>query len=208
MNNLSWNYLSNFLGSLQTKLSVYISYLLRHQPEAIGLAMDNHGWVSGAELIEKINAAGRYRITESILADIVRTDNKSRFRFSEDRTKIKACQGHSISWVEPELTYGQPPEYLYHGTTEESWQKIRESGHINKMGRHAVHMQAVEAKAWQSAKRWHKTPVVLRSMLWQCKLIGLCLVCRIMASGVQRPCQQSILWKCFRQRRDNGNGTD
>ena len=145
-----------------TKLSVYISYLLRHQPESIGLAMDKHGWVSAAELIEKINAAGRYRITESILAEIVRTDNKGRFRFSENGTKIKACQGHSISWVEPELTYGQPPEYLYHGTTEESWQKIRESGAIHKMSRHAVHMQAEEAKAWQSAKRWHRTPVVLK----------------------------------------------
>ena len=145
-----------------TKLSVYISYLLRHQPESIGIAMDKHGWVSVAELIEKINKAGRYRITESILAEIVRTDNKGRFRYSKDGTKIKACQGHSISWVEPELTLGQPPEYLYHGTTEESWQKIQESGHISRMGRHAVHMQADEAKAWQSARRWHRTPVVLK----------------------------------------------
>ena len=145
-----------------TKLSVYISYLLRHQPEAIGLAMDDHGWVSVPELIENINGAGRYRITEQILDEIVRTDNKGRFRFSEDGTKIKACQGHSLSWVEPELTYGQPPEYLYHGTTEESWQKIQECGHIGKMGRHAVHMQAVEARAWQSAKRWHRIPVVLK----------------------------------------------
>lgn len=145
-----------------TKLSVYISYLLRHQPEAIGLAMDAHGWVSVAELIEKANAAGRYHITESILDEIVRTDNKGRFCYSEDRTKIKACQGHSISWVEPELTYGQPPEYLYHGTTEESWQKIQESGAIHRMSRHAVHMQAEETKAWQSAKRWRRTPVVLK----------------------------------------------
>lgn len=145
-----------------TRLSVYISYLLRHQLEAIGLAMDAHGWVSVAELIEKANAAGRYHITESILDEIVRTDNKGRFRYSEDRTKIKACQGHSISWVEPELTYGQPPEYLYHGTTEESWQKIQESGAIHRMSRHAVHMQAEETKAWQSAKRWRRTPVVLK----------------------------------------------
>lgn len=145
-----------------TKLSVYISYLLRHQPQTVGLAMDVHGWVSVAELIEKINAAGRYRITEQILEEIVRTDNKGRFRYSEDGLKIKACQGHSISWVEPELSIEQPPEYLYHGTTEESWEKIRESGYISRMGRHAVHMQADEAKAWLSAKRWHRTPVVLK----------------------------------------------
>ena len=145
-----------------TKLSVYISYLLRHQPESIGLVMDSHGWVSVAELIEKINAGGRYHITEAVLDEIVRVDNKGRFRYSEDRTKIKACQGHSISWVEPELTIGQPPEYLYHGTTEENWQKIRESGAIHRMSRHAVHMQAEEAKAWQSAKRWRRTPIVLK----------------------------------------------
>lgn len=144
-----------------TSLSVYISYLLRHQPQAAGLAMDAHGWVSVAELIDKVNAAGRYHITEQILDEIVRTDNKGRFRYNEDGTMIKACQGHSIPWVEPELTICQPPDYLYHGTTEDSWQKIQESGYISKMGRHAVHMQAEEAKVWQSAKRWHRTPVVL-----------------------------------------------
>ena len=135
-----------------TNLSVYISYLLRHQPEVIDLAMDSHGWVLVAELIEKINGAGRYHITESILDEIVR----------EDSMRIKACQGHSISWVEPELAIGQPPEYLYHGTTEENWKKIRESGAIHRMSRHAVHMQAEEVMAWQSAKRWHSTPVVLK----------------------------------------------
>lgn len=145
-----------------TNISVYISYLLRHDPQSIGLVMDSHGWVSVTELIGKINAAGRYYITQQILDEIVRTDNKGRFRYSVDGARIKACQGHSISWVEPELTYGQPPEYLYHGTTGENWQKIRASGAIHKMSRHAVHMQAEEAKAWQSARRWHRTAVVLK----------------------------------------------
>ena len=124
--------------------------------------MDAHGWVSAAELIRKINEAGAFRVTEQLLEEIVRTDGKGRFRFSEDGTKIKACQGHSIPWVEPELTYGRPPDCLYHGTTEESWQTIRESGRISRMSRHAVHMQAQEHKAWQSAKRWRRTPVVLK----------------------------------------------
>ena len=145
------------------KLSVYISFLLRHHPETVGLVMDSHGWVSVEELIEKINAAGVHRITDDILAEIVRTDNKGRFRYSEDGAKIKACQGHSIPWVEPELTYGEPPEYLYHGTTISAYRKIQESGFISKMSRHAVHMQAEERKAWQSAKRWrHEVPVVLK----------------------------------------------
>ena len=145
-----------------TKLSTYIARLLRHQPEMVGLTMDTHGWVSAAELIQKVNEAGRYRLTEQLLEEVVRSDSKGRFRFSEDGTKLRACQGHSIPWVEPELTYGPPPEYLYHGTTEESWQKIRESGGISPMGRHAVHMQAEAGKAWQSARRWRRTPVVLK----------------------------------------------
>lgn len=112
-----------------TKLSIY----MWHQPESIGLAMDIHRWVSVAELIEKISKVGRYRITESILAEIVRTDNKGRFRYSEDGMKIKVWQGHSISWVEPELTCGEPPEYLYHGTTANAYRKILESVCISKM---------------------------------------------------------------------------
>ena len=145
-----------------TKLSVYISYLLRHRPENIGLSMDTHGWVPVEELIDRINHAGRYRITRTILDEIVARDNKGRYRYSEDGSKIKACQGHSISWVEPELTYGEPPQVLYHGTTEEAYGKIMISGFISKMGRHGVHMQPEEAKSWQSASRWHKVPVVLK----------------------------------------------
>ena len=145
-----------------TKISTYIARLLRHQPELLGLTMDAQGWVSVAELIQKINEAGSHRITEPLLEDIVRSDSKGRFRFSEDGTRIRACQGHSIPWVEPELTYGRPPEHLYHGTTAENWQKIRESGEISRMSRHAVHMQAEESKAWQSARRWRRTPVVLK----------------------------------------------
>ena len=145
-----------------TKISTYIARLLRHQPELLGLTMDAQGWVSVAELIQKINEAGSHRITEPLLEDIVRSDSKGRFRFSEDGTRIRACQGHSVPWVEPELTYGRPPEHLYHGTTAENWQKIRESGEISRMSRHAVHMQAEEARAWQSARRWRRTPVVLK----------------------------------------------
>lgn len=144
------------------KLSVYLSFLLRHSPESLNLSMDTHGWVAVEELTMKINGSGKYTVTKDLLDEIVRTDNKGRFRYSEDGTKIKACQGHSLDWVEPELTFTRPPEYLYHGTTLEAWQKIKESGYISRMRRHHVHMQSEEAKAWQSAKRWRKVPAVLR----------------------------------------------
>ena len=86
--------------------------------------MDPHGWVPVSQLIANISAAGRYQIDEDVLRTIVAQDKKGRYRFNEDQSKIKACQGHSIPWVEPELRYAKPPEYLYHGTTMEALEGI------------------------------------------------------------------------------------
>lgn len=144
------------------KLSIYLSYLLRHHPEDIGLDMNVQGWVSVDQLIAGINDNGKYKIDFEMLKEIVAEDKKGRYRFNENHSKIKACQGHSISWVVPELEHKEPPEYLYHGTTTEALKKIMVSGEISKMSRHAVHMQAEKEKAWKSAVRWKKNPVVLK----------------------------------------------
>ena len=144
------------------KLSVYLSYLLRHQPEDVGLEMDAHGWVSVDELIAGVNQKGKFTLDRDLLERIVAEDKKGRYRFNEDHSRIKCCQGHSIPWVIPELTWGPPPQYLYHGTTTAALKKIQADGMIRKMKRHAVHMQADEARAWRSAERWHLTPVVLK----------------------------------------------
>ena len=143
-------------------LSIYLSFLLRHGPETLDLKMDRKGWVNARQLIDAINREGQYTLTMELLQSIVAEDSKGRYRFSPDGEKIKACQGHSIPWVEPELEYGPPPEYLYHGTTTEALEKILESGAILKMSRHAVHLQEEEKKAWPSAERWHKEGVVLK----------------------------------------------
>ena len=145
-----------------TKISIYLSFLLRHHPEEIGLEMDRHGWVNVREMIEGINRSGKYVISMEELEEIVRTDKKGRYRFNKEHTSIKACQGHSIPWVEPEVEYREPPQYLYHGTTTEAFEKILNSGEIKKMSRHAVHLQEEMSAAWQSAKRWHKVPVLLK----------------------------------------------
>lgn len=145
------------------KLSIHISHFLRHRPDKIGLDMDVHGFVSVSSLLEGINKEGKYKIDIEILKKIVAEDEKGRYRFSEDMTMIKACQGHTVPWVIPEMDYREPPEYLYHGTTTEALSKIMESGAVKRMKRHAVHMQADTDKAWQSACRWTgKTPVMLR----------------------------------------------
>lgn len=144
------------------KFSIYLSFLLRHHPEEANLNMDTHGWVSVDQLITNINAKGKHEIDLATLQQVVAEDKKGRYRFSDDGTHIKACQGHSIPWVTPALTYMQPPCYLYHGTTTTALEKIKASGSINKMARHAVHMQADPEKAWQSATRWKQRPVILK----------------------------------------------
>jgi len=149
------------MGRLE-QLSIYISYLLRHHPEAVGLEMDEHGWVFVEQLIEKINDEQKYSIDIDTLDIIVTTDKKGRYRYDDKKNKIKACQGHSIGWVKPELDYMNPPEFLYHGTTTDALKKIMESGEISRMSRHAVHMQENKNAAWKSAIRWKKNPVVLK----------------------------------------------
>lgn len=146
---------------MSKNVSVFISLLLRHKPEEAGLTMDKHGWVVVRELINGINNTGRYHITFEELEEIVRNDSKGRYVFNENKTKIKACQGHSIHGIEVELTYGQPPKYLYHGTTTKALSLIEHSGKLSKMKRHAVHLQATMSKSWQSAERWGLTPVIL-----------------------------------------------
>ena len=128
------------------ELSKYLCLLLRHQPEKAELDMDSHGWVSVEQLIDGVNRQSSYKLDRELLEQIVAEDNK----------------GHSVFWVEPELEYCEPPEFLYHGTTTKALEAIEESGAIKKMARHAVHMQADISKAWQSAERWHKIPVVLK----------------------------------------------
>jgi len=113
------------------KTGVFISLILRHKPEVIGISLDNHGWAKVDELIAGINATGKYRIDMPMLEEIVRTDNKQRYSFNEDKTKIRANQGHSIQ-VDVELKEVQPPEFLYHGTGEKYVESIRKEGLIPK----------------------------------------------------------------------------
>ena len=113
------------------KTSIFISLILRHKPEVIGITLDAHGWADVQELIAGINATGKYRIDTPLLEEIVRTDNKQRYSFNEDKTKIRANQGHSIQ-VDVELKEVEPPEILYHGTGEKYVESILREGLIPK----------------------------------------------------------------------------
>lgn len=145
-------------------ISVYFCYLLRHHPEDACLDMDKHGWVDFDQFIQNVNKYSQYKINEDTVVKIVNSDKKSRYRLEKTGDKysrIKCCQGHSISWVEPELQYVTPPDVLYHGTTMAAYNKILKSGKIDKMNRHAVHTHSDLSIAWQSARRWKVKAVVI-----------------------------------------------
>ncbi|MDO4492100.1 MAG: RNA 2'-phosphotransferase [Lachnospiraceae bacterium] len=119
-----------------TKLSRFLSFILRHDPGAIGITVDEHGWADVQELIEGI-AKTRY-MDMAVLEEIVSTDEKQRYSFNEDKTLIRANQGHSIP-VDVELPEAKPPVILYHGTAEGFVESIEAQG-LKRQSRLYVHL--------------------------------------------------------------------
>lgn len=103
----------------------FLSLILRHKPEVIGISLDEHGWANVFELITGIKKNRNFDM--NMLEEIVRTDNKQRFAFNSDHTKIRANQGHSIE-VDVELKEQNPPEVLYHGTGTKNVSSILKKG--------------------------------------------------------------------------------
>ena len=112
-------------GSPLTAASRFISLILRHKPEEIGISLDEHGWADVHALIEGVNR--RYPMTMELLEEIVDTDEKQRYSFSADKTLIRANQGHSVP-VDVELPETAPPPVLYHGTAERFTASIDRAG--------------------------------------------------------------------------------
>lgn len=137
--------------------SKFISLILRHKPETIGISLDEHGWADVQELIDGINASGSHRLDIDLLEEIVRTDEKQRYSFNDDHTRIRANQGHSIP-VDVELEEKTPPDMLYHGTGEKYVASIDEQGLIPK-SRLYVHLSADIPTARKVGSR-HGKPVI------------------------------------------------
>lgn len=110
-------------------ISKFIALILRHKPETIGISLDEHGWANVSELIEGINKQQPFTMMD--LEEIVKTDNKQRYSFNEDKTLIRANQGHSVP-VDVELPEKEPPEFLWHGTGEKYTESIDKIGLIPK----------------------------------------------------------------------------
>lgn len=119
------------------QISKFLSQILRHRPEKIGLQLDEQGWANVDDLLEKSAAKGT-RFDRATLQTVVDTNNKKRFAFSEDGLRIRASQGHSIE-IDLGLQPQKPPEILWHGTAEKSLESIRKEG-LRPMRRQHVHL--------------------------------------------------------------------
>ena len=119
------------------QISKFLSLILRHKPETIGIQLDSNGWTDVEELLQKANSYG-ITFDRQTLNLIVETNSKKRFALNDTKDKIRASQGHS---VEIELGYSsqKPPEILYHGTGEKAIESILQSG-LDKRARQHVHL--------------------------------------------------------------------
>lgn len=138
-------------------ISKLMSLVLRHKPNEIGLTLDNNGWANVNELISEINTKG-YQLTYDLLQVIVETNDKKRFALSNDKTLIRANQGHSID-VDVNLIETTPPEILFHGTAIKYIDSIKASG-IQKQSRQHVHLSKDIETAKTVGSR-HGKPLVL-----------------------------------------------
>lgn len=141
-----------------TRISKFLSLVLRHRPEQIGLRLDVGGWVEVDALLAASAAHGR-PITRDELEHVVAHNDKQRFALSEDGHRIRASQGHSTS-VELGYAPATPPETLYHGTAAQNLASIRAQG-LHKGQRHHVHL-SMDAQVARAVGQRHGPPVVLR----------------------------------------------
>lgn len=138
------------------RISKFMSLVLRHKPEEIGLKFDEYGYLNTSDLINGMNEKG-YKITIADIYRIVIEDDKQRYSFNTDETKIKANQGHSVE-VNLKLDAVVPPSQLYHGTSTRFENSICDNG-IKKQSRQYVHLSADIETAIKVGKR-HGEPVI------------------------------------------------
>lgn len=138
----------------KNKISKFLSLVLRHSPEKIGLSIDEKGWANVQDLLNKSSI----EISIEGLKEVVNTNNKQRFSFNSDFSLIRANQGHSIA-VDIELEELTPPEHLYHGTVKKNISLIQRDG-LRKMKRNHVHLSQ-DIKTAEIVGSRRGTPIVL-----------------------------------------------
>ena len=136
--------------------SKFMSYVLRHRPDAIGLTLDAEGWASIDELV-RLSRSSSTPLTRELVLEAVRSNDKQRFKLSDDEQHIRASQGHSIA-IDLALPSQQPPTLLFHGTATRFVESIREQG-LRRGSRQHVHLSLEYATAYKVGQR-HGKPIV------------------------------------------------
>ena len=137
-----------------------ISYILRHHPERAGVVLDSHGWCDTASLIEGVRRLG-HEFDAEMLEYIVENDNKGRFVFNGDHTRICATHGHSIRGLQPLAQESRPPAVLWHGTSRSFLSSIKEQG-LQKRSRNFVHLSEDEGSAFAVGNRHAGLTIILK----------------------------------------------
>lgn len=140
-----------------TATSKFLSYVLRHNPDALDLKLEPGGWADLDTLISRANAHGR-SLSRSRIKQLIAAGDKTRFTLSDDESMIRANYGHSIE-VDLDLKPTNPPEALYHGTARSALPSIRSDG-LRPQSRQFVHLSPTPDEARSVGQR-HGTPVVL-----------------------------------------------
>ena len=138
----------------ELKISKFLSYVLRHKPESIGLTLNDNGWASVAEILK--NRQLHFSLED--LKFVVENNEKNRFTLNEDFTLIKANQGHSVD-IKLEFQKIVPPEILYHGTAQHFLPSIQEKG-LEKRQRHHVHL-SIDTKTASKVGKRHGKLIIL-----------------------------------------------
>ncbi len=148
------------------KLGRFLSFVLRHHPESIGIVLDENGWADVEELLKAMNKS-KHKINMATLEDVVFKNDKKRYSFNEDKTKIRANQGHSIN-VDVELKEVAPPVVLYHGTAERFINSIKGEG-LTKQDRNHVHLSLDKDTALKVGQRHGKSVVLIINSKKMCE---------------------------------------
>jgi putative RNA 2'-phosphotransferase len=176
-----------------SKRSKFLSLVLRHRPELIGIRLDENGWVDVDVLLVAIQKNGR-GMTRAELEETVRSNNKQRFAFSSDGLRVRANQGHSVE-VDLGLEPQTPPNVLYHGTTDRFLESIWKAG-LQKRKRHHVHLSCDPRTATAVGQR-HGRPVILKvdaarmhadGLKFYCSANGVWLTDEVPMQYIEFPC--------------------
>jgi putative RNA 2'-phosphotransferase len=144
------------------KISKFMSLVLRHRPEYISLTLNENGWANINELIEKARTKN-IKFSFEELEEIVATNDKQRFAFNDNKSMIRANQGHSVKTIDLQLEAVKPPEFLYHGTVAKFIDSIKNTG-LQKRSRQHVHLsEDLETATKVGSRRGEAIILVIKS---------------------------------------------